>query len=296
LKDRRSNYRVQQRASGLRVSLEADGKTWDGIVADTSAGGIAASYPVDAAPQLALGDCIELFFQGGGIDEGRRAHVWVKSVDDTGAHRRYGFSFTDPGKAVAGIPFAHRENFNRRAWLRVLPDRAVNAVLVPLEGDLHGREIEAGVADISAGGMALFVSGIRPEGLREVTAVRCTAIFPGESVPRTLTGRIRNREHLTHCVRVGVAFDPDDDGDRGPTYERSWDCESCEHRGLLATSHLRCPACCHPRGDGETYLLAWSAIQPQSAHEFWGNQSCTTCEAKMSSKAAYCGRCGTSLV
>ena len=294
MKDRRSNYRVQHGDSALRVSVEVDGKRREGVVVDTSAGGVAVCYPQSTAPVLTLGDGLEIVFHGGGIAVGRSVHVWVKSSSDTGVHRRYGFSFSDPALVKAGVPFERRESFNRRAWVRVVPDRPFTASVVALDGSGGPQTLDAEVGDVSAGGLALVIND--GSQLRDVTMIRCLMTFPGEENPRTLTGRICNRDVADGVLRLGVAFEVDDDGESAPVYERSWDCLNCKSHGLLATSHVRCPACRHARGDGDTYLLSWSRIRPQSAHLYWGDEhTCTACEATSAAAAAFCGRCGPSL-
>jgi hypothetical protein len=295
VKDRRSSYRVEQRADGLRASFELNGAVWEGIVADTSVGGVAVSYPLAGAPTLALGDCLELSFIGGGIENTRRTFVWVRSSVDTGIHRRIGFSFTDPSKGPDGVAVQSVEGFNRRAWLRVVPDRRVSAVVVPLDGSHKDVEIEVGVADLSAGGVAVLVSGIAPDRLRDVSSVKCIVVFPGEVKSRSIHGQIRGREHLTQYLRLGISFDEGDDPST-PNYERSWDCENCGSQQLLAATHLHCPACSHPRGEGDSYLLGWSMIVPQSAHLYSGDdKTCLICTAHHSLAASFCGRCGVAL-
>jgi hypothetical protein len=295
VKDRRSSYRVEQRASGLRATFEMKGEVWEGGVADTSVGGVAVSYALASAPALALGDCIDLSFVGGGIKETRQTRVWVRSSVDTGIHRRIGFSFSDPSKGPDGVAVQSVEGFNRRAWIRVVPDRRISAVVVPLEGSHKGVEIEVGVADLSAGGIAVLVTGVSPERLRDVSSVTCRITFPGEVRSRTIQGQVRGREHLTQYLRLGISFDRAE-GSSTPNYERSWDCGHCGRVQLLAATHLHCPACSHPRGDADSYLLRWSLIAPLSAHPYSGDdQACLVCTACYSMVASFCGRCGAAL-
>ncbi len=267
-----------------------DGIEWDGKVADTSARGVAVAFPHGSTPHLTLGDRLLIVFHGGGIEDEKQIVAWVKSAADSGAHMRYGFSFTD----VDQVARNHLESFNRRTWIRVVPDRKVHVALSLLDGPEKGAKIAAFVADVSAGGMAILLTGPGAQ-LEDTTEVQCTTTFPGEDEPRTLTGKICNRAMVSQRLRLGVSFEVDE-GNQGPVYERSWDCDGCGSRGLLATSHARCPACSEHRPDSSTYLRAWSAIEPQTAHIYWGDdQFCRICTAPSSAAATFCGRCGSSL-
>ena len=294
MKERRSSYRVEQRADGLRAVFELHGESWEGVVADTSVGGVAVSYPLDAAPTLALGDCLSIVFLGAGIEPGRHTLVWVRSSVDTGIHRRFGFSFTDPSRGPEGVAVQSVEQFNRRAWLRVVPDRRIMAVLTPMDGCSKDVDFQVAVADLSAGGVAVLVAGVPPERFRDVTAVRCVVTFPGESEVRTIVGQVCGREHLTQCLRLGISFARGDES--APIYEKSWDCTDCGSRQLLAETHIHCPACSCPRGAGARYLLPWSVIAPVQAHLYYGDDKrCVICKADHAASASFCGRCGASL-
>jgi len=214
---------------------------------------------------------------------------------DTGIHRRFGFSFTDPSQEPGGVVVQSVGEFNRRAWLRVVPDRRVTATLSPLDGPSPGSELTVGVADLSAGGIAVLLAGIEPEALRDVSRVRCVVTFPGESSARELDGTIRGREHLTQCLRLGIAFEESEEAI--PTYERSWDCSDCGSGQLLAEAHNHCPACGSGRGESTLYLLPWSVIAPSQAHLYAGDdRRCEICRAEHATAATFCGRCGAALI
>jgi c-di-GMP-binding flagellar brake protein YcgR len=200
---RRAHYRVAvDPTTDLRATIRLPAGDLDGQLMDVSAAGAGMRFKGDDAPNLAVGDEVELVFRSKKLTLAVPARVQHRTEDDDG--RRYGFRFLQPQKLAASIPPGARELFNRRRVNRITPD-PMCPVPVMLSPYPEGPPVEARLQDISELGAGVSVEGSREEVLRDTLGVRVTIELP--AAPVQMVGLIRYRRLGGHAIFYGIEFD-----------------------------------------------------------------------------------------
>ncbi len=77
-------------------------------------------------------------------------------------------------------------------------------------------------------------------------------------------------------------------------YQALWTCRKCGAAGLLDQSHRYCPACGTARHHEPAWFPDWNDLLPVESHRFHGVHT-PCCAQVWSSRARYCGHCGSAL-
>lgn len=213
--DKRKHYRVKRSdAYPIVVSLESPttGKLIDGDCVDISLGGSQVLFDVDKDPRLKVGTDVELWVRSDSRKNSVRAHAKVTRRDSEGvATVRYSFSFTNTPEIFAQLDSFYSRFFNRRRYVRVIPD--LNAK-VPLRLSWKDNEIGAKAQDLSCGGVGVLLSREKADQLDGVTKVLVTLSLPGAAEPLKGLATVKSRAMFAKNVLFGFEFDEDGGIDR----------------------------------------------------------------------------------
>ncbi len=210
---RRAHYRVSvDGTTDLRAAVRTPDGDRAGQLMDVSAAGAGMHFTGEDAPNLAVGDDVDLVFRSKRLNLTVAARVQHRTEHEDG--RRYGFRFLQPQQFGAALPPGAREIFNRRRVGRIAPD-PMCPVPVMLSPYPEGPPIEARLQDISELGAGVGVEGPREEGLRDTTEVRVTIELP-DVAPVQMVGYIRYRRLGGRRIFYGIEFDDEltDDWER----------------------------------------------------------------------------------
>lgn len=79
-----------------------------------------------------------------------------------------------------------------------------------------------------------------------------------------------------------------------PVYEMFWDCAYCGAKKLLGVTHRHCPSCGAAQNPDARYFPAESEKVAVKDHIYFGaDWACQSCQTPNSSRAEFCGNCGT---
>lgn len=208
--DKRKHYRVKRSdAYPLVVSLEspATGKLVDGDCVDISLGGSQVLFDVDKEPRLKVGSDLELWVRSDSRQNAVRARAKVTRRESEGVSMvRYSFAFTNTPEIFAQLDSFYSRFFNRRRYVRVIPD--LNSK-VPLRISWKDNEIGAKAQDLSCGGVGILLSREKAAQLDGVTKVLVTLSLPGAPEPLKGLATVKGRATFAKNVLFGLEFDED---------------------------------------------------------------------------------------
>lgn len=282
------------RKRGMRVALRVADRLYSGPVADTGKGTASVVFPGEGAPELPLGERVDLTFAGGPLEVPVTTGAVPVSRAE-GDFRRYVFELDAAFGTHRTPPSGDRAE--RRQWLRVAPDRPVTVRVEIARGPHAGALLEGRLGDLSHGGLAAVLRADAEARLHTTTEVRCTLRPPGAAADETWTCAVRNRQLLGDEVRYGLAFVRPSHAAalRPPTFEHFWRCAGCHTDRLLAVTHAHCPQCGRARGLANLRFPGWDEVLTADDHPFAGADRRCACGATWSAAAHHCGACGAAL-
>ncbi|MEZ4237851.1 MAG: PilZ domain-containing protein [Myxococcota bacterium] len=243
-----------------------------------------------APPAIALGTQVELGLATRRMAKAVSSGAQVIAVEWTPEGVEMSLDPDDPELFKEAIPGLVTHGDDRRNHVRVFPRTGDGIqVSVRIQEDLAGNPLLARVTDASTGGLGLLF----PYDLEERLCFARVLLVELESAggeSREVECEVRNRTLVVDGVRYGVEFRASREPVPQP-FEPLWDC-SCGATGLLAASHLRCPACGRPQ-QGTTRIPHRNGRLSATLHPYQGTaQTCRGCGAVWSAEAKHCARCG----
>lgn len=213
---RRSEYRVElSETSDLRLAIFAPGgEEINGQLNDVSASGAGAVFQGPDAPNLAVGQEIDLVFSShafmGPVTVAARVQHRTEDKDNDGS-RRFGFRFLEPQQLNSRLPATARRYFNRRQTVRVAPDQfhPVGVTLEPADqtSDDPQPPVDVRVLNLSVSGMAVSLEPTIENAFTDTTRVNIIVLLPGSRRAMDLVGEIRYRRLVGQRIHYGIEFD-----------------------------------------------------------------------------------------
>ncbi len=195
----------------LEVTLSSGGRTLaPGIVVDVTADGAGIRFPLATAPNIAIGEQVELEFASQ-QQKILAVAAFVRFRREEETVRRYGLEFLDRDIVEKQLPPALARLFNRRASFRVRPDPAA-PIAVTLEGFVPMGSVErttVDLVDLSVTGMAVTVGTEFEKAFSGNVDVRVSMELPGYPDDINLGAVIHYRKLLDGGVHYGIGFDPE---------------------------------------------------------------------------------------
>jgi len=250
----------------------------------------AGSHP----PAFALSHTLGLVLTGGQLSAPLKCEAEVVERVDGRDDRRYTFRFQE---GLFNLVLPQSAIGERRQWTRVSPpvslDVPIEVTPISTTGRIRGRLVRAGLlADISAGGLGVFLEGHQEGPLTGHDRVRVEFTPPGTQVQLMRECRIRSRVLAEDQIRLGLQFH---DWESKLVFEPIWACSECDEEGLMEFAHTHCCGCGLARSS-PTRLPGWDALVPREEHRFFGRaRVCGACGGHWAEAAQHCGLCGTQL-
>jgi hypothetical protein len=209
--EKRAIYRVQPEDKDfLEVTLSSEGRTIaPGVVVDVTADGAGIRFGLAAAPNIAIGQQVELEFASQ-QQKILTVPAFVRFRREEETHRRYGLEFLDRELVEKQLPPALARLFNRRGAFRVRPD-PTRPIAVTLEGFVTHGSVErttVDLVDLSVTGMAVTVGPDFEKAFSGNVDVRVSMEVPGYPDDINLGAVIHYRKLLDDGVHYGIGFDP----------------------------------------------------------------------------------------
>ena len=207
-KGRRYSLKVTHKTN---ASLEtADGRSYDGHLADVSIAGAAVRFAGKSAPRLRVGQEITITLRVPLTSQRSqildiRAVVRNLVVDANTKSVRCGFEFDRRIEVDSPLYEAIRTLANRRAAQRIAPSRQEEMTIVLRTAE--GTAAEGRIKDISDTGVGIIVGGALESDTIGLDSIALSFHLPTEDHDTTLTGQIRHQETQHDQTIVGVEFD-----------------------------------------------------------------------------------------
>lgn len=207
---RRAHYRVKvDDAASLQVAVKRPRDSLCvGHLIDLSASGVGIRFLGLSAPNLTVGEEIDLVFSSEKLNAPLTWAARVQHRAEEDGSRRYGFRFLQAQKLDAHLPPVFRQYFNRRRAVRVAPDPA-RPVSVTLAAAPEGLPLDARLENISALGVGVSLEAGLDAAFVETTKIRISIDLPDARRPITMVAHIRYRRLVGSRIYYGVEFDPE---------------------------------------------------------------------------------------
>ena len=207
--DQRKWYRVRSsETQPIRASLERESAPpLGGDCIDLSIGGAWVEFDATNDFKLEMGDICLLEIRADSHPDAVKATCRVVTalpLDNGGI--RVGFQFTNRIELYAQLDEFYAHRFNRRRYVRVVPDYDVR---IPVKLAWCGGSLSAIAHDISEGGLGIVVPLDSSKALAKVAEVDLTFRLPRERVDIVCRASIKSRTNFAKSCLLGIEFTPE---------------------------------------------------------------------------------------
>ncbi len=206
---RRAQYRVElDNAVGLKVVVSnPKGPPMAGHLVDVSGSGAGVRFEVPEAPNLAVGQIVDLVFTSEQLSNPLTvaATVQHRTEEEDRSTRRYGFRFLQAQQLESHLPPKLREFFNRRRALRVAPD-PYKPIQVSMQAPDADAPLEVRLENLSELGCRISLERELEPSFADTTLVELTLELPDVKEPLLVSGDIRYRRLVGRRIQYGIEF------------------------------------------------------------------------------------------